>query len=83
MSVPKIAVENFEDFCHKVFTQRYGFKTKIKQTEEEFLLGVMHDFKKDSWIANYKRFIGFDDERYHEEMLRFYIKLMTITGQPV
>ena len=30
----------FEDFLNKVMTQRFGFKKKIKQKTEQFLLGI-------------------------------------------
>ena len=30
MNVAKVSYDAFEDFCHKVFSHRYGFKNKIK-----------------------------------------------------
>jgi hypothetical protein len=47
MAMNKVKVDAFEDFCHKVFTHRFGFLNKVKQNEEEFLLGVLSNFKKD------------------------------------
>lgn len=37
---------SFEEFLHQVMTQRFGFKKKIKQKTEQFLLGINKNASK-------------------------------------
>jgi hypothetical protein len=76
--------ESFEESVWKVITQRFGIKNKVKETCEKFLLGIHYYNDEDSLIDTFSKFLGFErEERYHIEVLYFYIRIMKVTEEPI
>eukprot|EP00347_Sterkiella_histriomuscorum_P019587 403341060 len=74
---------SFEEFLHQVMTQRFGFKKKIKQKTEQFLLGINIHAKNDERFDLIAKILGLDDseQRYPKEILNTFIKIMNSTDE--
>ena len=76
--------ESFEEFVYNVISKRFGIKNKIKQTLEKFLVGLQYLKDEDSTIEAFTKFLGFETEdRYHIEVLYFYLKVLQATEEPI
>jgi hypothetical protein len=76
--------ESFEEFVYQVVNRRFGIKNKVKQTCEKFLVGLQFYKDSDTRIETFSKFIGFEPEdRYHIEVLFFYLRIMKATEEPI
>lgn len=77
-------MDTFEEFVYQVLTRRFGIKNKIKQTCEKFLVALLHYKEEDTRIDTFTKFLGFaDEEKYHIEVLYFYLRIMKATEEPI
>lgn len=76
--------ESFEEFVYEVLKKRFGIESKIKQSCEKLLLALERYRDDDNRVEVFSKFIGFsDDERFHIEVLYFYLRAMKATGEPI
>ena len=76
--------ESFEEFVYTVITQRFGIKNKVKQICEKFLVALQTYKDEDTRIETFTKFLGFEtEERYHIEVLFFYLRVMKATEEPI
>ena len=76
--------QSFEEFVYLVMSKRFGIKNKVKQICEKFLVGLQFLKDEDTRIEAFTKFLGFETEdRYHIEVLFFYLKVMKATEEPI
>ncbi|CDW84007.1 UNKNOWN [Stylonychia lemnae] len=74
---------SFEEFLHQVMVQRFGFKKKIKQKTEQFLLGINKYAKNDERFDLIAKILVLDDSevKYPKEILNTFIKILNSTDE--
>ena len=68
----KCKTTHFEDTVYEVIKNRYGVKKKVKQKCEEFLIGIRTRTIADERVDDFKKFMGFENPKYSNEVLVLY-----------